>query len=127
MSVSDLLDVEGHTKAHHQATKDSCLPFLHKGWRHFLCLWCIGRLEVVHHPFQKQTPQKKACARQAEVEVRGNEGGNQWLCEPRCAQPVVRFSTQLNSSYMAMAMAPTTSKPADARPICMEEPAEISR
>ena len=51
----------------------------------------------------------------------------QWLCELRCAQAVVRFSTQLNSSYMAMAMAPTTSKPAKASPICMEEPAEISK
>lgn len=51
----------------------------------------------------------------------------QWLCELRCAHAVVRFSTQLNSSYMAMAMAPTTSKPAKASPICMEEPAEISK
>ncbi len=49
------------------------------------------------------------------------------LCEPRCAHPVVCFSMKLKSSYMAMAMAPTTSKPLKARPICMAEPAEISR
>ena len=51
----------------------------------------------------------------------------QWFCEPRCAQPVVCFSTQLNSSYMTMAIAPTTTKPAKAKPICMAEPAEISK
>ena len=76
--------------------------------------------------------QKKACTRQAQVEVRGiGERGRgsapQWFWEPRWAQPVVRFSTQLNSSYITMAMAPTTSRPANARPICMDEPAEISR
>ena len=48
-----------------------------------------------------------------------------WL--PRCAQPVVCFSIQLNSSYMTMAMMPTTSRPLKARPICMELPAEMSR
>jgi len=48
-------------------------------------------------------------------------------CEPRCAQPVVRFSMALKSSYMAMAIAPTTTKPENAKPICMAEPAEISR
>ena len=48
-----------------------------------------------------------------------------WL--PRCAQPVVRFSIALNSSYMSMAMAPTTTNPAKARPICIADPAEISR
>lgn len=51
----------------------------------------------------------------------------QWFCEPRCAQPVVCFSTQLKISYITMAMAPTTTKPAKARPICMAEPAEISK
>jgi hypothetical protein len=48
-----------------------------------------------------------------------------WL--PRCAQPVVCFSTQLNSSYITMAITPTTSRPLKARPICMEEPALMSR
>ena len=52
---------------------------------------------------------------------------DQWFCEPRCAQPVVCFSIMLNSSYMIMAIAPTTTKPAKAKPICMAEPAEISK
>ena len=51
----------------------------------------------------------------------------QWLLAPRWAQAVVRFSTRLNSSYITMAMAPTTNRPANAKPICMDEPAEISR
>jgi len=50
-----------------------------------------------------------------------------WFCEPRCAHPVVCFSTTLKSSYISIAMAPTTISPAKARPICMAEPAEISR
>ena len=37
------------------------------------------------------------------------------------------FSIKLNSSYMPMAMTPTTIKPLKARAICMEEPAGISR
>lgn len=49
------------------------------------------------------------------------------LCEPRCAQPVVRFSIVLNNSYISIAIAPTTTSPEKARPICMAEPAEISR
>lgn len=48
-------------------------------------------------------------------------------CDPRWAQPVVRFSIQLNSSYITMAMAPTTIRPANASPICMDEPALMSR
>jgi hypothetical protein len=51
----------------------------------------------------------------------------QWFCELRWAQPVVCFSTKLNNSYMIMAMAPTTTKPANAKPICMAEPAEMSK
>jgi hypothetical protein len=51
----------------------------------------------------------------------------QWFCEPRCAQPVVCFSIMLNNSYMIMAMAPTTTRPAKAKPICMAEPAEMSK
>ncbi len=35
-----------------------------------------------------------------------------WL--PRCAQPVVRFSTQLKSSYIAIAIAPMVTSPAKA-------------
>ena len=50
---------------------------------------------------------------------------SEWL--PRCAQPVVCFSIQLNNSYMAMAITPTTSKPLKAKPICMELPAEINK
>ena len=49
------------------------------------------------------------------------------FCEPRCAQPVVCFSMKLKSSYITMAMIPTTSKPLNARPICIDEPAEINR
>ena len=49
------------------------------------------------------------------------------FCDPRCAQAVVRFSIQLNNSYITMAMAPTTIRPANARPICMDEPALMSR
>ena len=48
-------------------------------------------------------------------------------CDPLWAQPVVCFSIQLNSSYITIAIAPTTSRPLKARPICIEEPAEISR
>ena len=47
--------------------------------------------------------------------------------EPRCAQPVVRFSISENSSYIPIAIAPTTTRPENARPICIDEPAEISR
>jgi hypothetical protein len=49
------------------------------------------------------------------------------FCPLRWAQPVVCFSMKLNSSYITIAIAPTTSKPLKARPICMELPAEISR
>ena len=42
-------------------------------------------------------------------------------------EPVVRCSTIANSSYMPIAIAPTTTRPAKARPICIDEPAEISR
>jgi hypothetical protein len=52
---------------------------------------------------------------------------NQWFCEPRCAHAVVCFSIMLNNSYMIIAIAPTTTKPAKAKPICMAEPAEISK
>ncbi len=45
----------------------------------------------------------------------------------RCAQPVVRFSITANSSYMIIAIAPITTRPPNARPICIDEPAEISR
>ena len=48
-------------------------------------------------------------------------------CEPRCAQPVVCFSIKLNSSYITIAIAPTTIRPANAKPICIAEPAEISK
>ena len=51
--------------------------------------------------------------------------GHPWL--PLWAQPVVCFSIQLNSSYITMAMMPTTSRPENAKPICIELPAEISR
>ena len=47
--------------------------------------------------------------------------------ELRWAQPVVRLSITANSSYMIIAMAPMTTSPANARPICIDEPAEISR
>jgi len=46
---------------------------------------------------------------------RGMDGGGQAACEPRCAQPVVRISIHEKSSYMAMAMAPITTRPANAR------------
>jgi hypothetical protein len=99
---------------------------------------CIGVGWAVCQQGAPASPKKKACARQAQVEEQNVHTRLpscqmrqcqvlQWLCELRCAQAVVRFSTQLNSSYMAMAMAPTTSKPAKASPICMEEPAEISK
>ena len=47
--------------------------------------------------------------------------------EPRCAHAVVRFSTTEKSSYMPIAINPTTTRPENARPICIDEPAEISR
>ena len=45
----------------------------------------------------------------------------------RCAHPVVRFSITANSSYMIIAIAPITTRPPNASPICIDEPAEISR
>ena len=54
--------------------------------------------------------------------------GPQWLqVARRWAQPVVCFSMKLKSSYITIAIAPTTTRPAKARPICMAEPAEMSR
>ena len=47
--------------------------------------------------------------------------------EPRCAHPVVRRSTTENSSYIPIAIAPTATSPAKASPICIDEPAEMSR
>ena len=38
---------------------------------------------------------------------------------------MVCFSIALNNSYITMAIAPTTTRPAKARPICMAEPALI--
>ena len=35
-------------------------------------------------------------------------------CEPRCAQPVVRFSTHENNSYIAIAITPIVTSPAKA-------------
>eukprot|EP01022_Parablepharisma_sp_SALTPOND_P021557 TRINITY_DN427_c2_g1_i1.p1 TRINITY_DN427_c2_g1~~TRINITY_DN427_c2_g1_i1.p1 ORF type:complete len:1458 (+),score=547.10 TRINITY_DN427_c2_g1_i1:21634-26007(+) len=46
---------------------------------------------------------------------------------PRCAQAVVRRSTMANNSYMAMAMAPITTRPAKASGIFMDDPADTSR
>ena len=48
-------------------------------------------------------------------------------CDPRCAHAVVFFSMVLKSSYISIAIAPTTTSPLKARPICIDEPAEISR
>ena len=48
-------------------------------------------------------------------------------CVPRWAQPVVRFSTQLKSSYMAMAMAPMVTRPAKAKGTRCWLPAELIR
>lgn len=45
----------------------------------------------------------------------------------RCAQAVVRFSISANSSYITIAIAPTTTRPAKATLICIDEPADISR
>ncbi len=52
---------------------------------------------------------------------------NHELCDPRCAQAVVWRSITLNNSYITIAITPTTTRPANANPICMAEPAEISR
>ena len=51
-----------------------------------------------------------ASARQAS----GSHHGSVAPGVPRCAQPVVRFSITENSSYIAIAMAPTTTRPAKA-------------
>jgi hypothetical protein len=56
-----------------------------------------------------------------------NEASRQAAFDPRCAHPVVRLSTIENSSYMPIAIAPTTTSPANARPICIDEPAEMSK
>ena len=44
----------------------------------------------------------------------GGLGCSQAACEPRCAQPVVRFSIQENTSYIAIAIAPMVTRPANA-------------
>src|SRR5450830_761726 len=49
------------------------------------------------------------------------------LFPPRCAQRVVRFSMMANSSYIAIAMAPMTTRPAKASGIFIDEPADTSR
>ena len=51
----------------------------------------------------------------------------QCALDPRCAQQVSRRSRTENNSYMPMAIAPTTTRPAKARPICIELPADTSR
>jgi hypothetical protein len=48
-------------------------------------------------------------------------------CDPRCAQPVVFFSSTEKNSYIAMAMTPITTSPANASGMRMAEPAETSR
>ena len=48
---------------------------------------------------------------------------SQVFCEPRCAQPVVCFSTKLNNSYIAMAIAPITTRPAKASAMRCCDPA----
>ena len=50
-----------------------------------------------------------------------------YLFPPRCAHPVVRFSTIANSSYIAIAITPMTTNPANASPICIDDPADMSR
>lgn len=40
--------------------------------------------------------------------------GPHTACDPRCAQPVVRFSIHENSSYIAIAIAPIVTRPAKA-------------
>jgi hemolysin III len=47
--------------------------------------------------------------------------------DPRCAQAVVRCSMALNNSYMAMAMAPITARPAKASGMRCEDPADCIR
>ena len=54
----------------------------------------------------------KDLGRIAQVPQRLRQVHAAWL--PRWAQPVVRFSIQLNSSYMAIAMAPMVTRPAKA-------------
>ena len=48
-----------------------------------------------------------------------------WL--PRCAHPVVRFSINENSSYIAIAMTPITTRPANASGMRCCEPAVCIR
>ena len=55
---------------------------------------------------------------------RGKSGRVQW---PRWAQPVKRRSSAEKNSYINIAIAPTTTRPAKARPICMLLPALTSR
>ena len=51
----------------------------------------------------------------------------QIACDPRCAQPVVRFSIHEKSSYMAMAIAPMVTSPAKASDMRCCEPAVCIR
>lgn len=55
---------------------------------------------------------------------RGEAG---YLDHPRCAQPVIRFSSTANSSYMTIAITAITTSPANASGIFMADPADTSR
>lgn len=82
----------------------------------------LGAFRGAFWPLRGPRPTRKARAG-----PHGEAGAPHCPCEPRCAQAVVCFSITANSSYMAMAITPTVSSPANARPICMAEPAEISK
>jgi hypothetical protein len=78
---------------------------------------------------QSRAGRPGAGAQKAEADFCGDQRTKrtQCPCDPRCAQPVRRFSSTEKNSYITMAMAPTTTRPAKARPICMLLPAETSR
>ncbi len=48
-------------------------------------------------------------------------------CDPRCAHPVVRFSIHENSSYIAIAITPIVTSPANASGVRCWLPAELMR
>ena len=57
----------------------------------------------------------------------GRSNGSSRRLRPRCAHPVVRFSIHENSSYIAIAITPIVTSPANASGVRCWLPAELMR
>ncbi|MCW5613448.1 MAG: MFS transporter, partial [Rubrivivax sp.] len=79
-----------------------------------------GRCGLPTRGFAAQTRACMSSASQRTSALRRNRPNRarslprQAACEPRCAQPVVRFSIHENNSYIAIAIAPMVTSPAKA-------------